>query len=102
MARNDRPELGDRAQDQISRFVGVVVGTTDYIYGCRRIGLQREKTDKEGKITETQWFDEPQVRVLTRTVVKPVVLVAANPNRTRAPRARAYSGGPARSGDRGR
>ncbi len=76
-------KLGDRAKDTISGLSGIVVGITDWLFGCRRVGLQPEKLGKDGKVAETQWFDEAQVSVLQRGVVKGLTPVVATggPNR---------------------
>lgn len=69
--------LGDRAKDRISGFVGIVTGITEWLYGCRRIGLQGEKL-KDGKPQETVWVDEGQAILVKPEVVKPFE-VAATP-----------------------
>jgi hypothetical protein len=60
-------QLGDRVKDRVTGFQGIVVARSEYLHGCRRVGVQSEKLE-EGKPTEAQWFDEPQV-----DVVKPAV-----------------------------
>jgi hypothetical protein len=69
--------LGDRAKDVITGFVGIVTGETKWLYGCKRLGLQAEKPGKDGKLQETQWFDEGQVRVVKANVIEPAPIVAA-------------------------
>ncbi len=68
-------KLGDRAKDVISGLKGIVVGRTEWLYGCARIGLQPEEL-KDGKPVETQWFDEAQVGVVKRGVIKAPALAA--------------------------
>jgi hypothetical protein len=53
-------KLGDVAKDTITGFEGKVVGITDWLYQCRRLGLQPMKLDKEGKPYNPEWFDELQ------------------------------------------
>ena len=61
-------ELGDRVKDIISGQEGIVIGVTDYIYGCRRVGVSPEET-KDGVPVENFWTDEPQLEVLQKKVV---------------------------------
>ena len=60
---------GDRVKDIISGFTGIVICRTEWIYGCVRIGVQPEKT-AEGKPLESYTFDEPQLKLVKRAVVK--------------------------------
>jgi hypothetical protein len=60
-------EFGDKVRDEITGYEGVYVARTDWLYGCRRLGIMR--ADKDGK-PETEWFDEPQVS-LVETKKKP-------------------------------
>lgn len=69
MRDETRPQLGDRVADAISGYTGIVVGITDWLYGCRRVGVQSEKTNKDGKRTEPEWFDEGQLTVAFRGAV---------------------------------
>ena len=63
--------LGDRAKDMISGFVGIVTGETNWLYGCRRLGVQAEKPTKDGSLRDIQWFDEGQLRLIRASVIKP-------------------------------
>lgn len=65
------PSLGDRVKDTISGTTGIMVAYTDWLYGCRRVGVQAEAPDKDGKIVETAWFDEDQVTVVNAAAIKP-------------------------------
>jgi len=67
-----RIELGDRVKDRISGLKGIVTGITDWLYGCRRISVQPEEA-KDGKPIETFCVDEPQVEVLQKGIIKPIV-----------------------------
>lgn len=55
-------QLGDKAKDRISGFEGICVSRTDYISGCTRVALQAG-LDKDGKLIELQYFDEPMCDV---------------------------------------
>jgi len=56
------PQLGDSVRDSISGFEGVVIGITEWLYGCRRCGVQSTALH-EGKPISAEWFDSPQLRV---------------------------------------
>lgn len=51
--------LGDRADDRITGFQGVVVGRCEYITGCRQVCLQPPAID--GELKGSHWFDESRV-----------------------------------------
>ncbi len=59
------PQLGDTVKDSISGFEGVVIGITEWIYGCRRCGVQ-PKILHDGKPIPAEWFDSPQLHVIER------------------------------------
>lgn len=61
--------LGDKVQDKISGFRGIVIARTEYLNGCARCGVQ-PSVDKEGKLPSHEYFDEPQLKVLKAEAVK--------------------------------
>ena len=56
-------ELGQTAKDTISGFKGVVIGRTEWLNGCVRVGLQ-PPVDKDGKVPDAYWIDIEQAEVL--------------------------------------
>lgn len=57
-------ELGNYVRDTISNdYKGFVIAVTEWLYGCRRMGVQ-PKGLHEGKPIETQWFDEAQLEII--------------------------------------
>lgn len=62
-------ELGDEVMDTVSGFKGVAVAITKWLNGCTRISVQ-PKVDKDGKLPESNCFDEPQLKV-TKAVKRP-------------------------------
>lgn len=62
--------LGDKVKDSITGFSGVVVGVTTWLHGCRRITVLPDHLDKEGKLLESQMFDEPQLVLIKAKKVK--------------------------------
>lgn len=61
--------LGDEVKDTVSGFQGIAFGKTDFLNGCTRIGVQ-PPVDKEKKLPDAQWFDEPQLLVVKSQKVK--------------------------------
>lgn len=73
-------ELGDKVEDTITGFKGIVICVSQWLHGCRRVVVQPDNTGKDGKVPDTATFDEPQLKVL-----KPKRIPAGNP-RTGGPR----------------
>ncbi len=61
--------LGDRVKDKITGLKGIVIGKTDWLYGCLRLVVQPEES-KDGKPADTFNVDEPQVELLKAAVIK--------------------------------
>ena len=59
---------GDEVKDIISGLGGVVVGVTEWLYGCRRLFVQA-RTVKDGKLPDPFTIDEPQAKIVKRNVV---------------------------------
>ena len=62
-------DLGDKVKDPLSGFEGIVFGHAYWLNGCIRTGVS-PKLDKDGKIQETQWFDDPQLELIKKKKVK--------------------------------
>jgi hypothetical protein len=58
-------KLGQEVQDIVSGFKGTVYGKSDFLYGCTRIAIQ-PKVKEDGTFQGAQWFDEPQVEVISK------------------------------------
>ena len=59
--------LGKKAKDKVTGFEGIIIGKIHYLYGCDQYGLSPEA--KEGKINDTQWFDEKRIEIIGRGVL---------------------------------
>ena len=55
-------KLGDKVQDIISGFKGIVTGKAEYLNGCVSFLVEGE-VDKDGK-TVNHWFDEQRLHVM--------------------------------------
>lgn len=62
--------LGDEVVDTITGFKGIAIGRTTWITGCDRISVQPKGVNKEGKLFETQSFDEPMLEVVKAKKIK--------------------------------
>jgi hypothetical protein len=62
-------DLGSEVCDSVSGFKGIAMAQHMYINGCARITVQ-PKVDKEGKLPETQTFDESQLVVVSKQKIK--------------------------------
>ena len=89
-------ELGDIARDRLTGFEGVVVASTEWLYGCRRLTIQPQ-TLKDGKPLDTATFDEPQVELVGEKFER-----YADENATAPANKAATSGGPRPEPERGR
>ena len=58
-----RSLLGKKVKDKVSGFTGIVTGRHDFLAGCTRYSVQPE-VDKDGKLPESQTFDDPQLEVV--------------------------------------
>jgi hypothetical protein len=84
----EKIELGDLAEDQITKYRGVVVGFTKHITGCDRFTLQSQEM-KDGKIPDAYTFDVSTTVLITKGVVRPATAPEPLPN------AEIKAGGPA-------
>lgn len=64
---NNKVSLGDKVKDSVTGFEGIVVAETLFLNGCTRIGVQSDKL-KDGLPTDAQWFDAPQLTLVTAKV----------------------------------
>jgi hypothetical protein len=56
-------DLGSKAKDSITGFTGIVIGRTEWLYGCTRIYLESQAL-QEGKCVDPVAFDEQRVEEL--------------------------------------
>jgi hypothetical protein len=76
----ERAGLGDLVQDKVSGIVGIVVGRTEYLFGCVRFGVQPQGSTPDGKPKQSFGVDEPQVIVMQK---RAIVVSVARPNELR-------------------
>jgi hypothetical protein len=57
-------QLGDTVKDRITGFQGVVTGRCEYITGCNQV-LVVPKIKSDGSFSESVWFDEQRVDILS-------------------------------------
>lgn len=61
--------LGDKVKDTVSGFTGIAVCKCSYLQGCDRIAIQAP-VNKNGEQISWAYFDEPQLKVVKRKVIK--------------------------------
>lgn len=77
--------LGDKVKDQVTGFTGIVIAKTIWLYGCDRVSVQPQDLDKDGKVKESQTFDEKQLILVKAGVVKTEAKIEST-KRTGGPR----------------
>lgn len=56
-------ELGSEVEDRITGFKGVVIGRTEWFYGCIAYTVAPKGLTKEGKRKDSDSFDEDRLIV---------------------------------------
>jgi len=62
--RKEVIKLGMEVKDRISGFQGIVTSITEFIYGCRRLGVAPQMLTGEGKPRDEYVIDEPQLDIV--------------------------------------
>ena len=62
---SNRIELGVEVKDKVTGFKGIASGRSEYLSGCTHICIQ-PKVEKDKKLPEAKWFDEPMVEVIIK------------------------------------
>lgn len=75
-------ELGDLAEDTITKYRGIVTSFTKHITGCDRFTLQSQDV-RDGKIPDAYNFDVTTVKLIEKGVVQPVTIPAPLPEPVR-------------------
>ena len=81
---SDRIELGDEVKDTISNWKGIVTAAHVYLHGCVRFNVCDRKKSEE------KTFDEPQLVIIKKQVVK----APTNTQRKVATKRKSPPGGP--------
>jgi len=63
------PQLGDKVEEIVSGYEGIVVGVCEYLWGCQQVLVSR--ASKDGK-PESEWYDIGRIEVLERDALQPV------------------------------
>ena len=71
----DTINLGDRARDRISGFIGIVTGRSLYLVGCDHLQLSPETLSDKGDRRDSCWFDAPQLELVDVGAVPPESLI---------------------------
>jgi hypothetical protein len=57
-------KLGDKVEDEITGLVGIAVSKTEFLNGCTQFQVQPQGIDKDGKIKESEFIDEQQLKIV--------------------------------------
>ena len=63
---------GDKVRHKITGIEGVVVGHTNWLYGCKRVHIQLIET-KDGRPQDLLAVDEPELEVIHAGFLSPIV-----------------------------
>jgi len=55
--------LGMKVRDRITGFEGIITGHVVYISGCNQ-DLVNPRVDADGKLRDSQWFDEQRLELV--------------------------------------
>ncbi len=61
-------KLGQEVKDRVTGFTGIVVVRADHIFGCVRIGIKPPGLDKDGRLQESEFFDEAALEVVSEGI----------------------------------
>ena len=67
--------LGDKVKDSLSGTEGIVICRSDWLFGCTRFGVQSQGVNKDGQPHKVEYFDEPQLTVVSRGEFTPAQYV---------------------------
>ena len=68
---NFKFELGVTLRDDITGFEGIATYRTQWIHNCNVYGIQPQGLNSKGTPFERCQFDEPQLKQVSKEVVKP-------------------------------
>lgn len=71
-------DLGDKAKDRVSGFAGIVTAVYRYLNGCRRVQIDPDYLDKDGKTIDGKVFDIEQLELVSAGVI-PVMSQTGGP-----------------------
>ncbi len=63
-------ELGDEVKSIITGHKGVVIGISEWLTGCRTVGVKATKMEKDGKEAENIWHDEVTLKITKKHALK--------------------------------
>jgi len=57
-------ELGQKAEDKITGFYGVITGRSQYLTGCDQYCLAPPIRKGINEVQRSEWFDEGRIKIL--------------------------------------
>lgn len=85
-----RANLGDKVRDKVTGLSGIVIGRTEWLYGCVRCIVQPQEL-KDGRPVDNYQVDEPQLELIEAGAIPDVPMwrepaPKAEPRRAAGPR----------------
>ena len=71
-------ELGKEAKDKITGFKGIIVGRVEYLFGCNQYGIAPKSIGTDGKLNDTNYFDEGRIEIIGKGILPKEVRVEKN------------------------
>lgn len=59
-------DLGQKAEDKITGFYGVITARAQYLTGCDQYCLQPPIRKDQNEILKSEWFDEGRIHILAK------------------------------------
>lgn len=78
-------KLGDRVQDRISKFKGIVGAKSEYLNGCIRFLVEPEGLTSDGEPISSQWFDDVQLKLVKSAALSRKAKPVGGPPRSTPP-----------------
>lgn len=63
-------KLGDKVRDRVTGYEGTVIGITNWLNGCARLGVQGQERNENGMPNDAYWFDEFQAEIIKEKETK--------------------------------
>lgn len=71
-------KLGSKVRDKVTGMTGITTGKCEYLYGCNQYNIV-PPVGGDGKMNDTQWFDEGRIEVLEEEALSAELVSAEKP-----------------------
>lgn len=63
-------KLGDKVECIVTGFVGIAIARVEYLNGCIRYCIMPRANEKDGKLNDSEYIDEGQLRLQVSNAVQ--------------------------------